>query len=428
MDFSESSSTREISAKVQAFFDAELLPRHRDWAEWVRTHNGSPPWLDGLRDKARTLELWNMALADLAADEPGTRLSNLAFGAVAEIMGRLPWASEVFNCHAPDVPNMITLQHAGTPEQKRLWLQPLLTGNARSAFAMTEPDVGSSDATNLQFSIQREGDDYVLNGRKWYCSGASHPRCKFLIVMGATDIGAARNQRHSAVIVPMDTPGLKIVRDLRFMGLLNPSSAASEIQFDQVRVPRANLLGQEGHGFKVAQTRLGPARIHHCMRALGSAEVLIELMMARAAERQTFGRALADYDTVQRWIAESRIEVEQARLLVQRAAWLLDRDGHAAAWRDVSSIKVVVPRMVQGIADRAVQVYGAMGGSDDTPIHGIYAHMRAMRIADGPDEVHLRQIFRMENKPPWTVADSPYNTPLITPLQSDTGALAGFTP
>lgn len=428
MDFSESSSTREISAKVQAFFDAELLPRHRDWAEWVRTHNGSPPWLDGLRDKARTLGLWNMALADLAADEPGTRLSNLAFGAVAEIMGRLPWASEVFNCHAPDVPNMITLQHAGTPEQKRLWLQPLLTGNARSAFAMTEPDVGSSDATNLQFSIQREGDDYVLNGRKWYCSGASHPRCKFLIVMGATDIGAARNQRHSAVIVPMDTPGLKIVRDLRFMGLLNPSSAASEIQFDQVRVPRANLLGQEGHGFKVAQTRLGPARIHHCMRALGSAEVLIELMMARAAERQTFGRALADYDTVQRWIAESRIEVEQARLLVQRAAWLLDRDGHAAAWRDVSIIKVVVPRMVQGIADRAVQVYGAMGGSDDTPIHGIYAHMRAMRIADGPDEVHLRQIFRMENKPPWTVADSPYNTPLITPLQSDTGALAGFTP
>ena len=427
MDFSESSSTREISAKVQAFFDAELLPRHRDWAEWVRTHNGSPPWLDGLRDKARTLGLWNMALADLAADEPGTRLSNLAFGAVAEIMGRLPWASEVFNCHAPDVPNMITLQHAGTPEQKRLWLQPLLTGNARSAFAMTEPDVGSSDATNLQFSIQREGDDYVLNGRKWYCSGASHPRCKFLIVMGATDIGAARNQRHSAVIVPMDTPGLKIVRDLRFMGLLNPSSAASEIQFDQVRVPRANLLGQEGHGFKVAQTRLGPARIHHCMRALGSAEVLIELMMARAAERQTFGRALADYDTVQRWIAESRIEVEQARLLVQRAAWLLDRDGHAAAWRDVSIIKVVVPRMVQGIADRAVQVYGAMGGSDDTPIHGIYAHMRAMRIADGPDEVHLRQIFRMENKPPWTVADSPYNTPLITPLQSDAGVLAGVT-
>ncbi len=428
MDFSESSSTREISAKVQAFFDAELLPRHRDWAEWVRTHNGSPPWLDGLRDKARTLGLWNMALADLAADEPGTRLSNLAFGAVAEIMGRLPWASEVFNCHAPDVPNMITLQHAGTPEQKRLWLQPLLTGSARSAFAMTEPDVGSSDATNLQFSIQREGDDYVLNGRKWYCSGASHPRCKFLIVMGATDIGAARNQRHSAVIVPMDTPGLKIVRDLRFMGLLNPSSAASEIQFDQVRVPRANLLGQEGHGFKVAQTRLGPARIHHCMRALGSAEVLIELMMARAAERQTFGRALADYDTVQRWIAESRIEVEQARLLVQRAAWLLDRDGHAAAWRDVSIIKVVVPRMVQGIADRAVQVYGAMGGSDDTPIHGIYAHMRAMRIADGPDEVHLRQIFRMEKKPVWTVTDSPYNTPLITPLQFDTGALAGFTP
>ena len=420
MDFSEPATSPVISEKVQAFFDVELLPRHRDWARWVSTQTGPPPWLEGLREKARGLGLWNLALADLTPDEPGTRLSNLAFGAVAEIMGRLPWASEVFNCHAPDVPNMITLQHAGTAEQKKQWLQPLLEGKIRSAFAMTEPGVGSSDATNLQFSIQRDGDDYVLNGRKWYCSGASHPRCKFLIVMGATDMAAARNQRHSAVIVPIDAPGLKLVRDLRFMGLLNPASAASEIQFSQVRVPRANLLGQEGQGFKVAQTRLGPARIHHCMRALGSAEVLIELMMARASERQTFGRVLADYDTVQRWIAESRIEVEQARLLVQRAAGLLDRDGHAAAWRDVSIIKVVVPRMVQGIADRAVQVYGAMGGSDDTPIHGIYAHMRAMRIADGPDEVHLRQIFRMEKKPAWSVADSPYNTPLI----AETGAAA----
>ena len=415
MDFSASEASRNLCEKVQAFFDTELLPRHRDWANWVGTDPGSPPWFDELREKARSRGLWNLALADLADDEPGTRVSNLAFGAVAEIMGRLPWASEIFNCHAPDVPNMITLQHAGSAAQKGQWLRPLLEGKIRSAFAMTEPDVGSSDATNLQFSIARDGNDYVLNGRKWYCSGASHPRCKFLIVMGATDLQAARNQRHSAVIVPIDVPGLKIIRDLRFMGLMNPSSAASEIQFDQVRIPRANLLGQEGQGFKVAQTRLGPARIHHCMRALGSAEVLIELMMARAAERQTFGRVLADYDTVQRWIAESRVEVEQARLLVQRAAWLLDRDGHAAAWRDVSIIKVVVPRMVQGIADRAVQVYGAMGGSDDTPIHGIYAHMRAMRIADGPDEVHLRQIYRMENKPAWSVAESPYITPMAPP-------------
>ncbi len=411
MDFSASERTRDISERVKAFFDAELLPRHREWANWVGTQAGSPPWLDGLRDKARQLGLWNLALADLAIDEPGTRLSNQEFGAAAETMGRLPWASEVFNCHAPDTPNMITLQHAGTPEQKAQWLRPLLEGRIRSAFAMTEPAVGSSDATNLQFSMRRDGQDYVLNGSKWYCSGASHPRCRFLIVMGATDPAAARNQRHSAVIVPSDTPGLKIVRDLRFMGLQNPTSAASQLEFSDVRVPVSNLLGQEGQGFKVAQTRLGPARIHHCMRALGSAEVLIELMMARASERQTFGRVLADYDTVQRWIAESRIEVEQARLLVQRAAWLLDRDGHAGAWRDVSIIKVVVPRMVQGIADRAVQVFGAMGGSDDTPIHSIFAHMRAMRIADGPDEVHLRQIFRMENKPGWSVADSPYNTP-----------------
>lgn len=417
MDFSASGRSHEIAERVQAFFDAELLPRHRQWARWVSANPGSPPWFDGLRDKARQSGLWNLALAGLAPDEPGTRLSNLEFGAAAEIMGRLPWASEIFNCHAPDVPNMITLQDAGTPEQKTQWLRPLLEGRIRSAFAMTEPEVGSSDATNLQFSIRREGGDFVLNGSKWYCSGASHPRCRFLIVMGATDLAATRNQRHSAVIVPCDAPGLKIVRDLRFMGLQSPTSSASQLQFKNVRVPMANLLGKEGEGFKVAQTRLGPARIHHCMRALGSAEVLIELMMARASERETFGRRLADYDTVQRWIAESRIEVEQARLLVQRAAWLQDRDGHAAAWRDVSMIKVAVPRMVQSIADRAVQVYGAMGGSDDTPIHSIFAHMRAMRIADGPDEVHLRQIFRMENKAGWSVAESPYNTPFDAALE-----------
>ncbi len=411
MDFALSARALEICSEVERFFEKELLPRHRDWAQWVRSESTQPPWFDSLRKLARSRGLWNMALAGLTEHQPGTRLNNLEFGAVAEILGRLPWASEVFNCHAPDVPNMITLQHAGTPEQQERWLKPLLDGDIRSAFAMTEPAVGSSDATNLAFSMVRDGDQYVLNGRKWYASGASHPRCKFLIVMGATDPQAARSQRHSAVIVPNDTPGVRVVRDLRFMGLMNPSSAASELQFTDVRVPVENLLGREGEGFKVAQTRLGPARIHHCMRAIGSAEVLIELMMARATERKTFGRALADYDTIQRWIAESRIEIEQARLLVQRAAWLLDRDGHAAAWRDVSIIKVVVPRTVQGIADRAVQLFGAMGGSDDTPIHSIFAHMRAMRIADGPDEVHLRQVYRMETKPDWSIADSPYVTP-----------------
>ena len=410
MDFNPSSPLHAVAKQVAAFFQAALLPKHREWVAWVAHNEGQPPWFDALRTQAKDLGLWNMALAGLTPAQPGTRLSNVEFGPVAEILGRLPWASEVFNCHAPDVPNMITLQYAGTPQQQAQWLTPLLHGEIRSAFAMTEPDVGSSDATNLAFSIKRDGGHYVLNGRKWYASGASHPRCRFLIVMGATDAQAARNQRHSAVIVPNNSPGLEVVRDLRFMGLRNPSSAASELRFSNVRVPVANLIGKEGQGFNVAQTRLGPARVHHCMRAIGSAEVLIELMMARAAERKTFGRMLADYDTVQRWISESRVEIESARLLVQRAAWLLDRDGHEGAWRDVSIIKVVVPRTVQGIADRAVQLFGAMGGSDDTPIHAIYAHMRAMRIADGPDEVHLRQIFRMEPKPAWTIASSPYIT------------------
>jgi acyl-CoA dehydrogenase len=329
-------------------------------------------------------------------------------------MGRLFWAPEVFNCQAPDVPNMIALQNCATSEQKQRWLRPLLNAETRSAFGMTEPDIASSDATNIATKMVRDGDDYIINGRKWFITGAAHPRCSFLIVLGVTDPDAERTRRHSCIIVPMDTPGVRLVRPLRWMGCEDQVAPIGELAFDNVRVPRSNLLGEEGEGFKVAQVRLGPARIHHCMRSIGLCELLIELMMVRAAERSAFGRAVIQYDTVQRWIAESRVELEQARLLAYRCAWRLDQSGHQGAnstiknWRDVSLVKVAVPAMLQKIADRAMQVFGAMGGSDDTPIHQALAWGRLLRIGDGPDEVHLRQIFRMEAVPSWSIANSPY--------------------
>jgi acyl-CoA dehydrogenase len=276
---------------------------------------------------------------------------------------------------------------------------------------MTEPDVASSDATNIATTIRRQGDDYIIRGRKWFITGAAHPHCSFLIVMGVSHPAASRTSRHSCVIVPMDAKGVRLVRPLRWMGCIDHVAPIGEIDFDDVRIPIENLLGKEGDGFRVAQVRLGPARIHHCMRSIGLCEVLIELMLARASERSAFGRAIIEYDTVQRWIAESRVELEQARLLTYRCAWLLDRAGHQGAWRDVSLIKVSVPAMLQRIADRAMQVFGAMGGSDDTPIHQALAWGRLLRIGDGPDEVHLRQIFKMETPPPWTIANSPYLLP-----------------
>jgi acyl-CoA dehydrogenase len=279
---------------------------------------------------------------------------------------------------------------------------------------MTEPDVASSDATNIATKMVRDGDDYVINGRKWFITGAAHPQCSFLIVMGMTSRDAERTSRHSCIIVPIDTPGVRLVRRLRWMGCEDHVAPIGELTFENVRVPAENLLGAEGEGFTVAQVRLGPARIHHCMRSIGLCELLIELMMVRSSERSAFGRTVIQYDTVQRWIAESRVELEQARLLAYRCAWLLDQTGHHGAssamknWRDVSLIKVAVPAMLQRIADRAMQVFGAMGGSDDTPIHQALAWGRLLRIGDGPDEVHLRQIFRMEPMPPWSIANSPY--------------------
>jgi acyl-CoA dehydrogenase len=408
MDFDLSERSDQLRARLQAFFDREVLPRHRAWLQHVAIHREPAPFIGELRRKARAVGLWNLGLPELAPDESGTRLSNLEYAPLAEIMGRLFWAPEVFNCQAPDVPNMIALQSCATLEQKRRWLRPLLEAETRSAFGMTEPDVASSDATNIATSITRNNDDYVINGRKWFITGAAHPGCSFLLVLGVTQADADRTRRHSCVIVPMDTPGVRLVRPLRWMGCEDHVAPIGEIDFDNVRVPTSNLLGEEGDGFKVAQIRLGPARIHHCMRSIGLCELLIELMMVRSAERSAFGRTLIQYDTVQRWIAESRVELEQARLLTYRCAWRLDQAGHHDAWRDVSLIKVAVPAMLQRIADRAMQVFGAMGGSDDTPIHQALAWGRLLRIGDGPDEVHLRQIFRMEPMPSWSIANSPY--------------------
>ena len=408
MDFELSARAEQWRGRLQSFFDHEVLPRHRAWLAHTAVSRETAPFMADLQAKAREQGLWNLGLPELGSDEPGTRLSNLEYAPLAEIMGRLFWASEAFNCQAPDVPNMIALQNCATPEQKQRWLRPLLEAKTRSAFGMTEPDVASSDATNIATSIRRDGDDYVINGRKWFITGAAHPRCSFLIVLGVTDAQADRTRRHSCVMVPMDAPGVRLVRSLRWMGCEDHTAPIGELTFDNVRIPRENLLGAEGEGFKVSQVRLGPARIHHCMRSIGLCELMIELMMARAAERSAFGRAVIQYDTVQRWIAESRVELEQARLLAYRCAWRLDQAGHHGAWRDVSLIKVAVPAMLQGIADRALQVFGAMGGSDDTPINQALAWGRLLRIGDGPDEVHLRQIFRMEPMPPWSIADSPY--------------------
>jgi acyl-CoA dehydrogenase len=292
MDFDLSGRSEQWRKRLQVFFDQEVLSRHRAWVEHVAVNRGPAPFMDELQQKARAAGLWNLGLPELGTDEPGTRLSNLEFAPLAEIMGRLFWAPEAFNCQAPDVPNMIALQNCASAAQKDRWLRPLLEAETRSAFGMTEPDVASSDATNIATTIVRDHDDYIVNGRKWFITGAAHPRCSFLIVMGVTNPDADRTRRHSCVIVPMDAPGVRLVRPLRWMGCEDHVAPIGELAFDNVRVPRSNLLGEEGEGFKVAQIRLGPARIHHCMRSIGLCELLIELMMVRSAERSTFGRTV----------------------------------------------------------------------------------------------------------------------------------------
>lgn len=397
MDFDYSPRVEALRGRMAAFLDAYVLPHNRAWAHASEAGRYPGEIMDPLKELARAEGLWNLFLPGLRDDEPGTRLTNSEFAPLAEQIGRLPWSAEVFNCSAPDTGNMELLHLFATPVQRERWLDPLLRGEIRSCFAMTEPDVASADATNLETRIRRDGDDYVIDGRKWFTTGALHPNCRFSIVMGVTDPdpAASPHARHAMVIVPMETPGVTIVRNVPVLNHLAVEGHC-EVLYRDVRVPVANLLGQEGAGFALAQARLGPGRIHHCMRTIGQCELALDLMCERALERRAFGRRLSDYANIQDWIALSRIEIDQARLLVLRAAAVLDRDGNKAARIDVSAIKVVAAGLQSRVVDRAVQVFGAMGLTNDTPLAGFLGWARALRFVDGPDEVHLRTIARAE--------------------------------
>jgi acyl-CoA dehydrogenase len=399
MDFAYSAKVEDLRVKLQDFMDAHVQPADAQWREEVEAGRYPMALIDGLKAKARAAGLWNLFLPALKPDEPGTRLTNLEYAPLAEIMGRIFWSSEVFNCNAPDTGNMEILHMFATPEQRARWLVPLMNGEIRSCVGITEPGVASSDPTNLQTTITRDGDDYVINGRKWWTTGALHPNVRFCIVMGLSDTrsDASPHARHSMVIVPMDAPGVSVMRNLPLLNHYSPEGH-TEADFDNVRVPVANILGEEGAGFALAQARLGPGRIHHCMRSIGQCEVALELMVERSLQRKAFSRNLADYANVQDWIAEGRMEIDQARLLCLRAAWMMDKHGNKAARTEVSAIKVVATRLQTRIADRAIQVFGAGGLSNDTPLAFIFSWGRALRFIDGPDEVHLRTVARAEIK------------------------------
>ena len=398
MDFDPSPRATLWRERVETFSEHYLLPHNAAWQNCAN-RGEQPDFMDDLKSLARAEGLWNMCLPLLREDEPGTRLSNIDYATVAEVMGRLPWSAEVFNCNAPDSGNMDLLQRNATPAQREQWLNPLLAGEIRSAFAMSEPDVASSDPTNLQTSVRREGGQLVLNGRKWFITGAAHPQCRLLVVMCRNGDAAgepARHGAHSMVLVPLPSDGLSLVRNISIMHHLSPGGH-SEILLRNVRVPAGNLLGTWGGGFAMAQSRLGPGRVHHCMRSIGQCELALELACDRALERRAFGKVLADQANVQEWIAQSRLEIDQARLLVLRAAWLLDQDVDPARMRSaVAGIKVVAARLQTQVADRAMQIFGAMGLSPDTPLAWLWTWGRALRLMDGPDEVHLRTVARHE--------------------------------
>ncbi|MCL6418116.1 acyl-CoA dehydrogenase family protein [Aestuariirhabdus haliotis] len=398
MDFQFNQETEQLKARLQAFMDDHVVPRIGQWHEEVEQQGIYPPsFMADLKALAKSEGLWNLFLPGLKDDEPGTRLTNLEYAPLAEVMGRVHWASEIFNCNAPDTGNMELLHLVANDEQRERWLNPLLEGEIRSAFAMTEPDVASSDATNIQTLIQRDGDDYVINGRKWFITGAAHPDCKILVVMGQTNPDADVHQRQSMVLVPIDTAGVEVERNIQVMNH-HTAEGHCEILFRNVRVPVTNLLGSEGSGFALAQARLGPGRVHHCMRSIGMAELALELMSDRVQERKTFGRYLHEHGTVAEWIALSRMEIDQTRLLVLRAAWMIDNVGPKAARKEIGMIKVAAGRMLTQVANRAMQAFGAMGLSPDTPLANIWSGGRMLQLADGPDEVHLRTLARMELK------------------------------
>ncbi len=397
MDFSYTEKTEKLRQQLTAFMEAYVLPRLGQYNQEIRDGHFPVSFMEDLKSLAKSEGLWNLFLPHLLEIEPGTRLTNLEYAPLAEIMGRVPWSSEVFNCSAPDTGNMEVLHMFGNETQREDWLNPLLNGEIRSAFAMTEPDVASSDATNIQTLMRRDGDGYVINGRKWFVSNANHPNCKFFIVMGKTDPDANSHRQQSMILVPMETDGVEVVRNISVINHHSPEGHA-EVVFNNVRVSAENLIAQEGDGFMIAQARLGPGRIHHCMRAIGMAEVCLDLMVVRAQERKTFGKYLHQHGAISEWIARSRIEIEQCRLLVLKAAAMIDEVGAKSARKEISMIKVIAPTLLTTVADRAMQVFGAMGVSPDTPLADLFTFGRVLRYADGPDEVHLQTIARLELK------------------------------
>jgi acyl-CoA dehydrogenase len=396
VDFELSPKAKELQEKLLDFMDGYIYPNESLYEEQIRESGDphfDPPIMETLKQEARKRGLWNLFLPH--ATEWTDGLSNVDYAPLAEISGRSPIAPEAINCSAPDTGNMEILTMFGTQEQKEQWLHPLLEGQMRSAFAMTEPAVASSDATNIETSIRREGDEYVINGRKWWISNAMRKTCRLLIVMGKTDPDATTYRQQSMVLVPRDTPGVTVVRNLPVFGYIDHEGHC-EVLFEDVRVPASNLLGEEGGGFAMAQARLGPGRIHHCMRSIGAAERAFELMCSRARNRVAFGKPLAEQGVIQEWIADSRIELEQVRLLTMKTAWLMDTVGNKGARIEVAAIKVAAPNVALKVIDRAIQTHGGGGVSDDFPLAAMYAHQRTLRLADGPDEVHRRTIARRE--------------------------------
>jgi len=394
MNFEISPNTQQYIDKVSAFMDKHIYPVEKQYAQYVHTNGWKEfPELESLKNEAKKAGLWNLFLPhEYGEISPG--LSNLEYAPLAELMGRVLWSSKAFNCAAPDTGNMEVLAKYGSPAQQEKWLTPLLAGEIRSAFLMTEPQVASSDATNLETSIVKDGDEYIVNGHKWWSSGAMHPDCKIFILMGKTAPTAARHLQQSMILIPKNTPGVEIVRPLQVFGTLHQPEGHCEIKLSNVRLPAENLILGEGRGFEIAQGRLGPGRIHHCMRLIGCAQRALELMSKRSTQRTTFGNTLSTYSSIRQDIAKSRCEIEQARLLTLAAADKIDREGIKGAKDLIAMIKIVCPRMAATVIDRAIQIFGGMGVCEDTPLAEMWAYARFIRLADGPDEVHEYQLGR----------------------------------